>query len=366
MAGRFIVVIASLLYTSCSCAGTNIGGDAGIDEDALVSWDYSFEGLGEGGWRDSFEPWCPGIGLVNSNSFDVWSNEGGVYVVVGQKEDSEPLTNIIFYNNGFSWDSIYEAVSIEACGSPTSNFDNIVSHDGDPIFIWSATNHECGLVIYSEGTDTWQEVYPYDIFVVNEDRIFAIASYADTEIVEYNDMEWSRLPFSVPSGLRKIWANETTIFAAGIGGTIISIAGDEYTVHASGTVNRITSIWGFNASDVWAGLDNGELMHYDGIAWEFIDWPNLSGDEDAIIGMWGNTGQLFFHTSRQFVTYYEASFHSLGYWPRGTGEEELNIRSIWGNSTEEVFLAVTHEGHESVDCGPEYLLWWDGSEFHWF
>ena len=46
---------------------------------------------------------------------------------------------------------------------------------------------------------------------------------------------------------------------------------------------------------------------------------------------------------------------------------DLNIRAIWGNSVDEVFLLMASTRivpHPS--CGDYFLLWWDGSEFHWF
>jgi hypothetical protein len=68
-------------------------------------------------------------------------------------------------------------------------------------------------------------------------------------------------------------------------------------------------------------------------------------------------------------------FRVLGHWP---GEDvelpegghdcegRIGINAIWGNSPDEMFMAIHDPNHTTSDCAPEMLLWWDGHEFHWF
>ena len=95
----------------------------------------------------------------------------------------------------------------------------------------------------------------------------------------------------------------------------------------------------------------------------------------AVEGMWGQAGTLFFHTIDQIVMWDGVEFTVLGYWagedavnPEGRHycEDAINIRGMWGNATDELFLAVRDLNYSSTDCAPQFLLWWDGSEFHWF
>ena len=97
------------------------------------------------------------------------------------------------------------------------------------------------------------------------------------------------------------------------------------------------------------------------MSWTRVDWPDME-TESQIHDMWGSDGELFFTTGRQLVRWDGESFETIGMW-LGTG---LSINAIWGNSTDEVFLAVGESDVVTSDCGPVYLMWWDGSEFHWF
>jgi len=39
---------------------------------------------------------------------------------------------------------------------------------------------------------------------------------------------------------------------------------------------------------------------------------------------------------------------------------------MWGNSSTEVFFAVTDYAFQSYACGTAFLLWFDGTAFHQF
>jgi hypothetical protein len=80
------------------------------------------------------------------------------------------------------------------------------------------------------------------------------------------------------------------------------------------------------------------------------------------LDFWGREDILFIATSHQLTIWDGATFNVLGYW-EGAG---IQVHGIWGNSPDEVFLAVHQPYSATGDCGPEYLLWWDGYEFHWF
>ena len=131
----------------------------------------------------------------------------------------------------------------------------------------------------------------------------------------------------------------------------------------SGT-DRLSSIWGSSASDVFAvgSVPWSEILHYDGSDWTSMDWPNSEIDIRQVRALWGSEGILYIVTTHQLAMWDGSSFSVLGYW-EGSG---IGIDEIWGNSPDEVFLAVIQPRTSSGDCGPEYLLMWDGHEFHWF
>ncbi len=159
---------------------------------------------------------------------------------------------------------------------------------------------------------------------------------------------------------------------------MLSLEGDEWIVHDTRTMEDISAMWGFSHDDVWASTIGGSLIHFDGVSWEAIEWPDLRdlsdpcGDHVQIIrGMWGEDGILYLHTELMFFMWDGTSFTVLGYWPGVLDGSEcagrINIQSIWGNSPVEVFLAVNDLDNASRACGrEEYVLWWDGTAFHWF
>jgi hypothetical protein len=196
---------------------------------------------------------------------------------------------------------------------------------------------------------------------------------------------WSPYPLEpISYDVSLVWGDRSSVFVAGRDGLIMSEVDGDWQVHDTGTMEMIRSLWGFAGNDVWAGTNDGRLLHWNGDVWEDIEWPDSGESPDSgtclrrgesINGMWGTDGILFFHTYTQFVMWDGAEFVVLGYWPGeytelSDGEygceNRLQITGIWGNSPEEVFLSIENTELYEGDCGREFLLWWDGSEFHWF
>jgi hypothetical protein len=203
---------------------------------------------------------------------------------------------------------------------------------------------------------------------VNENLLYTLV---DTEgdpnqkVVSYDGSTWGPLPVAyTPYQVEHLWADEENVFCAGPDGTIISLEDGEWRIHDTRTLEDFYAIWGFGGADVWAGTDGGDLLHYDGESWTSVEWPCL-GEYCEINAMWGDEGVLFFHDNRQLTMWDGTSFKVLLFSDAEAGSRLL-INAIWGNSPTEVFLAVQDEGHPNPQCGIYYLLWWDGSEFHWF
>ena len=175
------------------------------------------------------------------------------------------------------------------------------------------------------------------------------------------------------------------MYVAGASGVIMSEEDGGWRIHDTHTLDDIWSIWGFSDDDVWAGTGNGNLLHWNGTDWQQVEWPSeaehsepeyCSYRGDPIRGMWGIDSVLYFHTGNQIGVWDGAEFSILGHWPGEDvwypeieGHDCINgvwINAIWGNSPDEVFFAVSAASHATEDCAPQILLWWDGSEFHWF
>jgi len=251
---------------------------------------------------------------------------------------------------------------------------------GGDLIGWDHNGVYCYLTTFVDGEERREDFPVFDVHVVSESLAYAIP-VGDPRVIKYEDGSWGPLPGDpVPYEVSRIWADEEVIFAAGPSGVMISNEDGSWTVHDTRTMNDFAAVWGFSDVDVWASTHwPPQLLHYDGVSWEHVDWPDPSGpdnpcDSAEISGFWGKDGVLFFFTESALVRWDGEEFTILGHWPRhevasGSGyecREGFWITAIWGNEVDEVFLAVNNSEIYDADCGEEFLLWWDGSEFHWF
>ena len=373
--GAFSFIFLLSLFQLAGCGGGHtLLGDAtedarhdtsGQDVPSDGAWSPPIDALGDPGWRDSRDPWCPGIdGHVES--YDIWSHAAGVYALVADNQDTGITyedVNHIYFNDGTGWSLYYEALASDELPDITTCYRNIMGLTDGSLFAWASPSQSCELA-HVRGNDVeWMSFEVWDVFVVSDTLVYAIATFGDIKVIRYDGETWEPIPATVPYSVYRLWADEESVFAVGDGGTIVSLEGESWRIHDSGTVATLRAVWGFSGSDVWVGQDDGLLRHFDGETWQEVDWPGraeMGGEHMA--GMWGVDGNLFFHSFHCFVMMDQAVFTVLGNW-RDSG---ITINNIWGNSPTEVFLAVTDPAHESADCGPEYLLWWDGAAFHWF
>jgi hypothetical protein len=380
--GKISTAICAILLAShsagCGCSDTGLEGDTSSDSDVTdtdastedAAWDPGEEGFGEPGWRDSTEPWCEDrAGYLWA--YDVWSDRRGVYVLVAMDVDtSGSFTNSVYFNDGTGWSLPFDEVPPTFCQLSwiTGIPDGKLFGYGHP-----------GLVVeFRDDSYVYEDFSLWDMFVVNEALVYG-ALIGDPRLVKLDDSGWGPFPGEpLPYQVNHVWANEESIFCAGESGIILSedSTGD-WIVHDTGTMASITAIWGLASDDVWAGTHDGQLLHYDGETWKGMEWPDMGDDtpcresSESILGMWGTDSTLFFHTQYQLVRWDGASFTSLAYWPgeyiAGMCIDALGIAAIWGNSETELFLAVNDYEGSTRDCEHEvFLLWWDGSEFHWF
>jgi hypothetical protein len=54
--------------------------------------------------------------------------------------------------------------------------------------------------------------------------------------------------------------------------------------------------------------------------------------------------------------------------PRLEIQHDTDLRStgLWGLSPTEVFVAFNDSGYEQYACGGDFMIWFDGSQFHQF
>jgi hypothetical protein len=286
-----------------------------------------------------------------------------------------PAHRYIAYNDGTGWRTLFGVYGgFYGCG------DEFTGIPGGPLFIFSPNSFDCEWEGGPEAGITLTYFETRTLHVVDETLAFAIR---ESGLLAFYDGEsWGPYPPDpIPYDVHLLWADRTSIFVAGNEGIIMSEEDGGWRIHDTGTIDNITALWGMAEDDVWAGSSGGDLLHWNGEVWESLDWPDLSDPEDIcddgkIMGFWSKDGVLFFHTGQQLVRWDGVEFTVLAHWPDhfvpdgtelgGTCEGGLGISSIWGNEVDEVFLAVNSPWVYDAACGTEFLLWWDGSEFHWF
>jgi hypothetical protein len=123
------------------------------------------------------------------------------------------------------------------------------------------------------------------------------------------------------------------------------------------------SVWASGASDIWTGNDIGQLLHYDGKAWKVI---RTGSTLLATIGkLWGADGIVYFITEFEMGRWNGSSVDMLLEQPAGPIYPTL-FTGIWGRSAQEVFVAISDRLYLDYACGGNFMLWFDGSQFHQF
>jgi hypothetical protein len=389
--GRMLVQLSIfiVLVSGCGCSETGLSGDTDVDGDADISdghtWgdatsDLPIDNLGPPGWRGSTVPLCPDGDTIRLMGVDVWSEPSAVFLLLDHETWSPPhgAQRSLWRNEGSGWTTLVD-ILVEEIEPPLVLVESIAGVPGGDIFAWGW--YSFFSIDSTSGDMEREDLGLWDLFVVREDLAYGILS-EDPRLIRYNGTSWGPYPGDpLPYNVMHVWANETDIFCTGENGIVLSTDGDGWTVHDTGTLRELSTVWGFSTDDVWAGGGRGILIHWDGEVWNSMEWPDAGDGTDdcrdpgeTINGIWGSDGVLFFHTINQVVMWDGVEFRIIAYWPgeRTTHPEgwsycqdALRIQSIWGNSPDELFIVVA-EGEGTTPACERYLLWWDGHEFHWF
>ncbi|MFH2006823.1 MAG: hypothetical protein ABI333_09590 [bacterium] len=344
----------------------------GTPEEDAGPWSPPVTNAGTPGWRDSETPWEPEE-CETLVQLDLWSYDDGVFVLQDYEDGTGGSGCLMYqrisYNDGSGWTDYYEQ-----CSMTEHELGSITGFPGGQLMA-AGSGRTAGPVlwIYEDDAELSADLDVLDMFVVNENLAYAIDH---EKAYRYDGIDWEPVPAYFPYELDSIWADATDLYGVGPLGTIISYAGVDWVVHDSGTIESLSTVWGFGGNNVWVGsAESGLLLHYDGVAWTPHQWPVRPPGADATIqGMWGQDGVLFFHTHTQLVRWDGTEFTDLSTWPCeeleiAPGEivcdNGLLVESIWGNSPTELFVGLRDTSIWPGDCSALFLLWFDGVEYHW-
>jgi hypothetical protein len=181
------------------------------------------------------------------------------------------------------------------------------------------------------------------------------ASSTQTSLLRYSAGSWNAIETSLPVQYpNAIWADPQAVVLAGANQAM-------YVKRGSAAINPIAgapagdyySVWGFSDTDLYAGNQLGQLLHYDGTSWTVVaTTPTAS----PIAHIWGADGVVYFAGSE------------FGVWDGQSSRILLNsgVSGIWGLSKNEVFITLVDGAYFQYQCGGYYIIWFDGTEFHRF
>jgi hypothetical protein len=325
------------------------GGGGGSTSDSAAETSVE-AGLNVSPWDDAGPGVCVGItGLVDG--VDVWSDARGPFVLAASFDSGMAL----LHRQDGTWNPLYSQ-SPRGTGVPS-----IVGFPGGDLVIGGVGS--CGAVILSNGTTRCSAGFvPEDFFVVSNDLAYALTG--DRALV-YDGSTWTQFgePFETgpvrPVSWR-LWAGHGVVIATMDSGDVyISRGGAAFEKSTLSSdvpgIHSYPSTWGFAGDDLWVGDRQGGLFSYDGAVWTQRD-TLTDACGTGIKGMWGADRTLYLHTDHRFARYSGGRLEVLANLPC-----TASIRSIWGNSPSEVYLAIWDSRVENTACGGAVYLQWTGT-----
>ncbi|MGE0871140.1 MAG: WD40/YVTN/BNR-like repeat-containing protein [Kofleriaceae bacterium] len=91
-----------------------------------------------------------------------------------------------------------------------------------------------------------------DVWAVGDDGV----------IVHYDGQSWTVSPSGVTHQLLAVTGVGSTVWAAGAGGVLLKRVGSSWVPQQTGTTRTIRTLWASSTSNIWAGGDDGLLLHY--------------------------------------------------------------------------------------------------------
>lgn len=354
--------------TSGSADGAAATADGGVVDDRppRPAWNPPLP-LGEPGWMSSVNPICETF-QGDVLAFDVWADTSAVYVLfvtncntlVGNCFGTQGTS--LQRNDGSGWKPFYQF--------PPGPVPRLAGFPGGPIVLTAVVNAQPGIYFLDNGTLTLSHALDdlTDVTVFGVRPGLAYARHG-ADILEYRDGTWATLATLAASPLG-VWGNEDLVAVAGLNQTIVVERRGGTTFEALPAVpaGDYGAIWGFAADDLWAGNSVGQLVHYDGAAWQIVETGSHDKSGTGITALWGDGGSLYFTTFTEFgrADRQGASLLFARDAAAAGSDPFLSPMSLWGKSATEVFLTLSDEAFAHYACGSSFLVWFDGARFHQF
>ena len=162
-------------------------------------------------------------------------------------------------------------------------------------------------------TTTASPTLLYDIWVLNSATdVFAVGNGSNVYRRRAGTNDWTAMPAIVWNGatpvplpqLQTVWGfSASDIFAGGANGTIAHWNGTAWTQMTTGLVSDVTDLWGPAPNDVFAVGSNGMISHYNGTAWTTM----TSDTNNRLEAVWGTSGTDVFATGGDTLLHYDGT-----------------------------------------------------------
>lgn len=348
--------VVSLLLFTLQLSGIGCGGRTMLDGRPTVgtasggSTGTSGQNTGGtgSGWRESHQPFCssPAASGDILRDLQVWSDARGVFVLVGFDSGSSTIST----NTGSGWNATYTWSSRD--GLP-----GLTGFPNGPLVVYPGS--VCPIDFIDGGVASCAGAQNVnDVAVVNSNLAYGV--YQD-RVLRFDGNFWTQLGGPLPSAGQRlaesVWADASTIVVIADGGRVFVISPGGDPVLQTG-IPGVDShgVWGFGASDIWIGNNEGQLYHYDGVAWSLK--ASIPGDCHQIWKLWGSEGSLFVLTSSLFGRWDGSGITTLS---SLACDDTASFWDLWGNSPSEVFVVLEDRTHGIAGCGPAQVQWFNGS-----
>ena len=241
--------------------------------DLLAMWGTSSNNFYVSGFMGSFwhydgAVWSEATTLSNG-ILDIWGTAADEVFAVGN-------SGAILHFDGSAWSSMSSGSGNQLQG--------VWGSAGDDVFAVG----QYGTMLHYDGiawmpVDSGVSYYLYDIWGSAADNVFAVGEYGT--ILHYNGTAWSAMQSPATGPLYSVWgASASDVYAVGAQGTVLHYDGSTWSQQdisaffaetssalqskpfrvsvLADTVPNLMAVWGSTAQDVYAGGEEGTVLHF--------------------------------------------------------------------------------------------------------